>query len=56
MTCWLQEIIVLAEAAKNETLICPLCKGVFRDPYIATCGVSPCSLTQFTLSVHSHTC
>lgn len=38
---WMQEIIVLAETAKNETLICPLCKGVFRDPHIATCGVNP---------------
>ena len=37
----LQEIIVLAETAKNETLLCPLCKGVFRDPHIATCGVRP---------------
>ena len=36
-----QEIIVLAETAKNETLICPLCKGVFRDPHIAACGVNP---------------
>ena len=35
-----QEIIVLAEEAKNETLMCPLCRGVLRDPYIATCGVS----------------
>lgn len=34
-----QEIIVLVENAKNETLLCPLCGGVFRDPYIATCGV-----------------
>ena len=34
-----REIIVLAENAKNETLLCPLCQGVFRDPYIATCGV-----------------
>ena len=32
---------MLAETAKNETLICPLCKGVFRDPHIATCGVNP---------------
>jgi E3 ubiquitin-protein ligase TRAF7 len=37
-----KEIIVLAETAKNETLICPLCKGVFRDPHIATCGHSFC--------------
>jgi E3 ubiquitin-protein ligase TRAF7 len=37
-----KEIIVLAEAAKNETLICPLCKGIFRDPHIATCGHSFC--------------
>lgn len=36
----LREIIVLAENAKNETLTCPLCGGVFRDPYIAACGVS----------------
>ena len=35
----LREIIVLAENAKNETLTCPLCNGVFRDPYIAACGV-----------------
>lgn len=46
-----QEVIVLAESAKNETLICPLCRGVFRDPYIATCGVSyPPSL----LSIFPH--
>jgi len=37
-----QEIIVLVENAKNETLLCPLCGGVFRDPYIATCGHSFC--------------
>ena len=36
-----REVIVLAENAKNETLLCPLCQGVFRDPYIATCGVCP---------------
>ena len=36
---------MLAETAKNDTLLCPLCKGVFRDPHIATCGVSP-SLTN----------
>ncbi len=35
----LREVLVLAEAARNETLLCPLCRGVFRDPYIATCGV-----------------
>lgn len=35
----LREIIVLAENAKNDTLTCPLCSGVFRDPYIAACGV-----------------
>ena len=35
-----KEILVLAETARNETLLCPLCGGVFRDPYIATCGVS----------------
>ncbi len=35
----LREVLVLAEAARNETLVCPLCRGVFRDPYIATCGV-----------------
>lgn len=36
----LKEIIVLAEKAKSDTLTCPICSGVFRDPYIATCGVS----------------
>ena len=36
----LREIIVLAENAKSDTLTCPLCNGVFRDPYIAACGVS----------------
>ncbi len=35
----LREVLVLAETARNETLLCPLCGGVFRDPYIATCGV-----------------
>lgn len=46
-----KEIIVLAENAKNETLLCPLCRGVFRDPYIATCGHSfchPCLLSGRT--------
>ncbi|XP_064406135.1 E3 ubiquitin-protein ligase TRAF7-like [Halichondria panicea] len=38
----LREVLVLAEAARNETLLCPLCRGVFRDPYIATCGHSFC--------------
>ena len=36
----LREVIVLAKNAKSDTLTCPLCNGVFRDPYIATCGVS----------------
>lgn len=39
----LREIIVLAENAKSDTLTCPLCSGVFRDPYIAACGVRPCN-------------
>ena len=39
----LREIIVLAENSKNDTLTCPLCHGVFRDPYIAACGVCFCN-------------
>ena len=31
---------MLAEKGKSEKLTCPLCSGVFRDPHIATCGVS----------------
>ena len=31
---------MLAEKGKSDKLTCPLCGGVFRDPYIATCGVS----------------
>eukprot|EP00731_Ephydatia_muelleri_P029360 Em0020g1004a len=38
----LSEIIVPAEMGKNEKLLCPLCGGVFRDPYIATCGHTFC--------------
>lgn len=38
----LREVILLAENAKNDTLTCPLCNGVFRDPYIAACGHSFC--------------
>ncbi|XP_019850390.1 PREDICTED: E3 ubiquitin-protein ligase TRAF7-like [Amphimedon queenslandica] len=38
-----KEIIVLAESDKHERLLCPLCGGVFRDPYIATCGHTFCS-------------
>ena len=48
----LQEIIVLAENAKNETLLCPLCRGVFRDPYIATCGVSLGAITSCLCDHH----
>ena len=32
--------MLLAEEASPK-LYCPLCKRVFSDPYITTCGVSP---------------
>ena len=44
-----QEIIVISENNKSERLLCPLCNGVFRDPFIATCGVS---LSHYFLSLY----
>lgn len=38
-----KEIIVISENNKSERLLCPLCNGVFRDPFIATCGHTFCS-------------
>ena len=47
--CHFQEIIVISENNKSERLLCPLCNGVFRDPFIATCGVS---LSHYLLSMY----
>ena len=35
-----KDIIFLANKINTGCLTCPVCNGLFQDPYVATCGVS----------------
>lgn len=45
--CRLQDICVFKEPPSRK-LCCPLCKNVFKDPVITTCGVSVFEFTSLS--------